>query len=124
LLQAIAAIGLPATKAVEAAEPRGNDEPDVSDSPVGAVTGCDDGTIAGAAASPMPGTVPFDKAAAEVSTSPVGEDDLIERARQEDARHWAEHQRPISAETLRKQLRIGAARSRMLVSIIRADQSG
>jgi hypothetical protein len=48
--------------------------------------------------------------------------DLVERARQEDTRHWAAHQRPISAETLRKNLRIGAARSRMLVSIIR--QSG
>jgi hypothetical protein len=45
--------------------------------------------------------------------------DLIDRARREDARHWATHQRPISAETLRKNLHIGAARSRTLVSIIR-----
>lgn len=49
--------------------------------------------------------------------------DLVERARQEDARHRVAHQRPISAETLRKNLRIGAARSRMLVSIIRAKRS-
>jgi hypothetical protein len=45
--------------------------------------------------------------------------DLMERARREEARYWAAHQRPISAETLRKNLRIGPARSRMLVSIIR-----
>ncbi len=49
--------------------------------------------------------------------------DLIERARQEDVRHWVAHQRPILAETLRKNLRIGAARSRMLVPIIRAERS-
>ncbi|MFI9387540.1 hypothetical protein [Kutzneria sp. NPDC052558] len=49
--------------------------------------------------------------------------DLINRARREDTRHWATHQRPISAETLRKNLRIGAARSRMLVSIVRAERS-
>jgi hypothetical protein len=36
---------------------------------------------------------------------------LIDRARREDAAHWTAHQRPISAETLRKNLRIGAARS-------------
>ena len=45
-------------------------------------------------------------------------DDLLERARQEDARHWETFQRPISAETLRKRLRIGAARSRMLVTMV------
>jgi hypothetical protein len=42
----------------------------------------------------------------------TADDDLVERARQEDARHWAIHQRPISAETLRKRLHIGVARSR------------
>jgi hypothetical protein len=51
------------------------------------------------------------------------DDDLLERARQENARHWAEHRRPISADTLRKRLRVGAARSRMLVSMIRATRS-
>ncbi|MGA5509297.1 SpdA protein [Streptomyces umbrinus] len=49
--------------------------------------------------------------------------DLLERARQEDTQHWLEHQRPISAETLRKRLSIGAARSRMLVAILRNDTS-
>lgn len=51
------------------------------------------------------------------------ESDLIEHAQREDTRHWAAHQRPISAETLRKTLRIGTARSRMLVSIIRGERS-
>ena len=52
---------------------------------------------------------------------PIAEGYLVERARQENTRHWAVYKRPISAETLRKRLRIGAARSRMLVSTIRAD---
>jgi hypothetical protein len=52
------------------------------------------------------------------------DDDLLERARQEDARHWEECRRPISAETLRKRLGVGAARSRMLVSMVRSGQSG
>jgi hypothetical protein len=51
-------------------------------------------------------------------------DDLLERARQEDAHHRQVHQRPISAETLRKRLRVGAARSRMLVAMVRANSSG
>jgi hypothetical protein len=60
----------------------------------------------------------------ERPTLPNSDYNLLERAKQEDADHWAAYQRPISAETLRKQLRIGAARSRMLVSMIRATQSG
>lgn len=54
----------------------------------------------------------------------LGDDGLVERARQEDAQHWVDYQRPISAETLRKRLRIGSARSRMLVSALRTDQAG
>jgi len=49
-----------------------------------------------------------------------GADDLLDRARAEDARHWQTHRRPISAETLRKCLHIGAARSRSLVAVLRA----
>ncbi|RSM35564.1 hypothetical protein DMA12_43870 [Amycolatopsis balhimycina DSM 5908] len=49
------------------------------------------------------------------------DNDLLERAREEDARHWDVHRRPISADTLRTKLRIGAARSRLLVAIVRAD---
>ncbi len=55
------------------------------------------------------------------AASSVVDDDLLDRARAADARHWDEHRRPISAETLRRRLRIGAARSRLLVAIIRAD---
>ncbi|GLZ42244.1 hypothetical protein [Actinokineospora sp. NBRC 105648] len=50
-------------------------------------------------------------------------DDLIERALHEDSRHWDQHRRPISAETLRKRLGVGAARSRMLVTAVRANQA-
>ncbi|MFF4355213.1 SpdA protein, partial [Streptomyces sp. NPDC001530] len=46
--------------------------------------------------------------AAEPGTWDDGADDLLERARAEDARHWQTHRRPISAETLRKRLHIGA----------------
>lgn len=56
-----------------------------------------------------------------LAASIMVDDDLLERARQADARHWDEHRRPISADTLRRKLRIGAARSRLLVAIIRSD---
>jgi hypothetical protein len=56
------------------------------------------------------------------SDAPTIEGELLERARQEDAHHWSEYRRPISAETLRKRLHVGAARSRMLVSMVRASQ--
>lgn len=46
---------------------------------------------------------------------------LIERARQEDAAHRAVHQKPISADTLRARLNIGANRSRRLVEIVRSE---
>lgn len=51
-------------------------------------------------------------------------DDLLERALAEDAWHWETYQRPISAETLRKRLRVGAARSRTLVAAVRAARTG
>ncbi|WP_309505374.1 DUF2637 domain-containing protein [Streptomyces phytophilus] len=52
------------------------------------------------------------------------ETSLLQRAREADARHRERYQRPISAETLRVQLGIGATRSRELVSLVRADQNG
>ncbi|MEC3975784.1 hypothetical protein QMK34_10880 [Amycolatopsis sp. H20-H5] len=58
------------------------------------------------------------------SASRLVDDDLLERARVEDACHWDAHRRPISAETLRRKLHIGAARSRLLVAMIRADSQG
>ncbi|MFD9906296.1 DUF2637 domain-containing protein [Streptomyces sp. NPDC059063] len=49
---------------------------------------------------------------------------LLERARRVDTRHRELHQRPVSAETLRKELRIGAERSRQLVAMVRASRNG
>ncbi|GAA0505959.1 hypothetical protein GCM10010390_06090 [Streptomyces mordarskii] len=51
-------------------------------------------------------------------------DELLERALAEDALHWETYQRPISAETLRKRLHVGAARSRTLVSTVRSARAG
>ncbi|WP_328437256.1 SpdA protein [Streptomyces sp. NBC_00444] len=57
--------------------------------------------------------------AAAPGTGVDSADALLERARAEDARHWQTHRRAISAETLRKRLHIGAARSRSLVAVLR-----
>ncbi|GHF45557.1 hypothetical protein GCM10017566_18260 [Amycolatopsis bartoniae] len=38
------------------------------------------------------------------------DEDLVERARRADADHWRRYRRPISVETLRKQLRVGATK--------------
>jgi hypothetical protein len=48
-------------------------------------------------------------------------DDLLEQARREDAAHRATHQKPVSAETLRTRLGIGATRTRHLVKVVRAE---
>lgn len=76
----------------------------------------------GGDAGDLPGGVPAAGSLgyAHTDESPVIPEALIARAWQEDVRHWAEHQRPISAETLRKELRVGAGRARTLVSIVRA----
>ncbi|WP_308190276.1 hypothetical protein [Amycolatopsis sp. GM8] len=50
-------------------------------------------------------------------------DDLFHQARLENAQHWAEHRRPISAETLRRKLHVGAARSRVLAAAVRLDDA-
>jgi hypothetical protein len=54
----------------------------------------------------------------------VREEPLLERARQVDAQHRELYQRPVSAESLRKELRIGADRSRQLVALVRANRNG
>lgn len=46
---------------------------------------------------------------------------LLEQARREDAAHRAAHQKPISADTLRMRLGVGATRARHLVKVIRAE---
>jgi len=54
----------------------------------------------------------------------VGGDSLMERARLLDAEHRELYQRPVSAESLRKELRVGAQRSRQLVALVRASGKG
>jgi hypothetical protein len=49
--------------------------------------------------------------------------ELLERARREDRRHRELYQRPVSAESLRKALGVGAERSRTLVKLVRAERS-
>lgn len=49
------------------------------------------------------------------------EQDLLHRARAEDVLHWQQHHRPISTETLRKRLRVGAGTARRLVAQLRSD---
>ncbi|WP_192029154.1 hypothetical protein [Candidatus Frankia nodulisporulans] len=46
---------------------------------------------------------------------------LLERARREDARYWAEHRRPISSDELRKRLKVGSKRARALVAQLRTE---
>nr|WP_308436380.1 hypothetical protein [Lentzea cavernae] len=45
----------------------------------------------------------------------------LERARLADARHWAVHKQPISSESLRKELEIGAELARELVAVLRSE---
>ena len=46
---------------------------------------------------------------------------LLTQARRRDAAHRAAHQKPISADTLRVRLGVGAAQARRLVKIVRAE---
>lgn len=48
------------------------------------------------------------------------EQDLLHRARAEDVLHWQHHQRPISADTLRKRLHVGAPTTLKLVAQLRS----
>jgi hypothetical protein len=52
----------------------------------------------------------------------AGLEELLPRARQIDSEHRLRHNRPVSAETLRKQMRIGSMRARALVQQIRDAQ--
>lgn len=52
------------------------------------------------------------------------EDPLLEQARQVDARHRELNRRPVSAEALRKELRIGTSRARQLNALLREDAGG
>ncbi|MCI3928905.1 DUF2637 domain-containing protein [Streptomyces sp. AN091965] len=61
---------------------------------------------------------------ASTDSERTDEDPLLVQAQVLDARHREAHQRPVSAETLRKELRVGAARSRRLAALVRWRQSG
>ncbi|MGC7100692.1 hypothetical protein ACPZ19_38965 [Amycolatopsis lurida] len=51
------------------------------------------------------------------------DEELVARARLADAEHWQRCRRPISAETLRKRLRVGASTSRALVAVVRTENA-
>ncbi|GAA4849459.1 hypothetical protein GCM10025787_35450 [Saccharopolyspora rosea] len=50
----------------------------------------------------------------------AGEDPLVAEACRLDTEHWAKHRRPISAETLRCELRVGSRRARALARVVRS----
>ncbi|MFC0105474.1 hypothetical protein [Kibdelosporangium aridum] len=56
--------------------------------------------------------------AAEATCTAETTDDLAEALRINE-HHWAQRNRPVSPETLRKQLHVGAARARELTSTVR-----
>ena len=68
-----------------------------------------------------PAEKPVPRQVQERRRSDVLPEELLARARQEDANHRSAYQRPISADTLRKRLRIGAKRSRRLVALLRSE---
>jgi hypothetical protein len=108
LLQAIAAV---------AVQPPGlwtepGDQQADADAGLATVTTDSAGVAVDAKTSTTDDETTFTCGGTNAATPLITEGDLLQRARQEDARHRARYQRPISAETLRKTLRIGAARSR------------
>ncbi|WP_245769368.1 DUF2637 domain-containing protein [Streptomyces indicus] len=60
----------------------------------------------------------------EEGGEPVQEMGMLESALAADARHRAMHRRPISSETLRKELKVGAKRARQLVGQVRERRDG
>lgn len=75
------------------------------------------------ATSTSPTSAEIDDTSTEATAEASANEDLLNRARHADAQHWIDHGRSISADTLRRNLRISTARARLLVSIIRAEQS-
>ncbi|MEU8413857.1 hypothetical protein AB0C24_13785 [Amycolatopsis japonica] len=69
---------------------------------------------------PLTATVDHEPGKVKVIESGL-DGDLVERAKQVDARHRDLHQRPISAEGLRKALGVGAQRSRALTRLVRSE---
>ncbi|WP_326943745.1 hypothetical protein [Amycolatopsis sp. NBC_01307] len=67
-------------------------------------------------------TAGSDSTSTEQSDGVYVNTELLERARCEDRRHRELYQRPVSAESLRKALGVGAERSRTLVKLVRAER--
>jgi hypothetical protein len=57
----------------------------------------------------------------DVGDSEARRQDLLHRARAEDVLHWQQHQRPISADNLRKRLHVATGTARGLVTQLRSD---
>ena len=75
-----------------------------------------DGPGSKADGSSRPGTSQAGRSAA------TGLDELLAEARRIDQAHRHQHHRPVSAETLRRQMRIGSMRARVLVQQVRGSQ--
>lgn len=70
---------------------------------------------------PMPRPRETTRAGHRAQHGRASDQELLDRARVEDALHWQTHRRPVSAETLRKRLRVGAGTARRLVVQLRTD---
>jgi len=79
----------------------------------------EDDPLAALPGRPGPGGPPERRPRSAGTGGEAGRQDLLHRARAEDVLHWQQHQRPISAETLRKRLHIGASTARDLVTQLR-----
>jgi hypothetical protein len=120
LLQAITTISSPVTTAFDAETSNSSDHHRAPDDHVGEPTAREGDTHAAPSTVPTAGKIDGSSdTVSEISTH----DDLLDLARRAGAQHWVDHRRPISADTLRRKLRISTARARLLVSIIRAEQS-
>lgn len=89
--------------------------PDLLQAIAGSSAASDDPAATAELASPGRALAQTTDRQAEINGEP------LDRARCEDILHWDTLQRPISAETLRKRLHVGAVRSRALVSAVRAE---
>jgi hypothetical protein len=68
-------------------------------------------------------TADSDSTSTEQSEGVKVDAELLGQARNEDRRHRELYQRPVSAESLRKVLGVGAERSRTLVRLVCAERS-
>jgi hypothetical protein len=73
--------------------------------------------------SPAEASVPSRSRIDQVSrVRAAGLDELLDQAQQIDREHRLQYHRPVSAETLRKQVRVGSMRARTLVRMVRESR--